>query len=62
MRDSASTAAPSDIGCGGATTRGKVAVVLDPFGNTLVLVDPSKGTYVTDATGAVTGVVRDTEG
>lgn len=36
---------------------GKVAVVEDPFGNKLTLVDLSKGTYKTDASGAVTGVV-----
>jgi predicted enzyme related to lactoylglutathione lyase len=35
---------------------GRVAVVADPFGNTLVLLDLSKGHYVTDATGNVTGV------
>ncbi len=35
---------------------GRVAVVADPFGNILVLVDLSKGHYVTDATGNVTGV------
>jgi predicted enzyme related to lactoylglutathione lyase len=35
---------------------GRVAVVGDPFGNRLVLVDLSKGTYTTDAHGAVTGV------
>lgn len=35
---------------------GRVAVVADPFGNTLVLVDLSKGTYTVDATGRVTGV------
>jgi predicted enzyme related to lactoylglutathione lyase len=35
---------------------GRVAVVADPFGNVLVLVDLSKGTYVTDGTGNVTGV------
>ena len=32
---------------------GRVAVVADPFGNPLVLVDLSAGTYVTDATGHV---------
>ena len=32
---------------------GRVAVVADPFGNPLVLVDLSSGTYVTDATGHV---------
>ena len=35
---------------------GRVAVVADPFGNTLVLLDLSKGRYVTDGTGVVTGV------
>jgi predicted enzyme related to lactoylglutathione lyase len=37
---------------------GRVAVVADPFGNTLVLLDLSKGHYVTDATGNVTEVAR----
>jgi predicted enzyme related to lactoylglutathione lyase len=35
---------------------GRVAVVLDPFGNALVLLDLSRGTYEVDATGRVTGV------
>ena len=35
---------------------GRVAVVADPFGNELVLIDLSKGTYSTDAEGNVTGV------
>jgi predicted enzyme related to lactoylglutathione lyase len=35
---------------------GHVAVVADPFGNALVLVDLSKGRYVTDDAGLVTGV------
>jgi predicted enzyme related to lactoylglutathione lyase len=35
---------------------GRVAVVADPFGNILVLVDLSKGRYVTDSAGNVTGV------
>lgn len=35
---------------------GRVAVVADPFGNTLVLLDLSKGRYVTDGAGQVTGV------
>ena len=35
---------------------GSVVVVADPFGNVLVLVDLSKGRYVTDAGGSVTGV------
>jgi len=36
---------------------GRIAVVADPFGNTLVLLDLSKGRYVTDGTGNVAGVV-----
>lgn len=35
---------------------GRVAVVEDPFGNPLVLVDLSKGRYTTDDSGSVTGV------
>ena len=35
---------------------GRIGVVLDPFGNALVLLDLSKGTYTTDGTGEVTGV------
>ena len=35
---------------------GRVAVVLDPFGNPLVLVDLSKGAYVTDVEGQVRAV------
>jgi predicted enzyme related to lactoylglutathione lyase len=35
---------------------GRVAVVEDPFGNRLVVLDLSKGTYVTDGSGTVTGV------
>jgi predicted enzyme related to lactoylglutathione lyase len=41
---------PSDIPVG------RVAVVADPFGNVLVLLDLSKGRYVTDDAGLVTGV------
>ena len=37
---------------------GRVAVVTDPFGNVLVLVDLSKGRYVTDADSRVSGVAR----
>jgi len=37
---------------------GRVAVVQDPFGNVLVLVDLSKGRYVTDSEGGVADVVR----
>jgi predicted enzyme related to lactoylglutathione lyase len=35
---------------------GRCAVVLDPWGNTLVLLDSSRGTLVTDEDGNVTGV------
>jgi predicted enzyme related to lactoylglutathione lyase len=35
---------------------GRAAVVTDPFGNVLVLLDLSKGQYVTDAHGRVVGV------
>jgi predicted enzyme related to lactoylglutathione lyase len=35
---------------------GRVAVVGDPFGNSLVLVDLSKGRYLTDNNGTVTGL------
>jgi predicted enzyme related to lactoylglutathione lyase len=35
---------------------GRLAVVEDPFGNRLVLLDNTKGTYDTDAHGSVTGV------
>lgn len=37
---------------------GRLAVVEDPFGNRLVLLDSSKGTYVTDDAGEVTGVAK----
>jgi catechol 2,3-dioxygenase-like lactoylglutathione lyase family enzyme len=35
---------------------GRVVVVEDPFGNTLVLLDSAKGTYQTDSSGNVIGV------
>jgi predicted enzyme related to lactoylglutathione lyase len=35
---------------------GRLAVVEDPFGNRLVLLDSTKGTYETDKSGAVVGV------
>lgn len=38
---------------------GRVAVVSDPFGNELVLLDLTKGLYVTDADGRVVGVEPD---
>jgi hypothetical protein len=37
---------------------GRLAVEADPFGNNLVLIDLSKGHYVTDAAGNVTAVTR----
>lgn len=37
---------------------GRLAVVADPFGNILVLLDASKGHYVTDTAGNVTAVAR----
>src|SRR5688572_28384078 len=37
---------------------GRVVAVADPFGNSLVLLELSKGHYRTDASGAVTGVER----
>jgi predicted enzyme related to lactoylglutathione lyase len=46
-------AGPSDIPVG------RVTVVADPFGNALVLLDLSKGRYVTDHAGQVTGVAGD---
>lgn len=37
---------------------GRVAVVGDPFGNALVVLDMSKGHYLTDKDGRVTGLSR----
>lgn len=42
--------APKDIPVG------RIAVVRDPFGNELTLIDLSKGTYQTDTQGNVTGI------
>jgi len=42
--------APFDIAVG------RAVVVADPFDNHLVLIDPSKGRYVVDESGAVTGL------
>jgi predicted enzyme related to lactoylglutathione lyase len=44
--------APADIPVG------RLAVARDPFGNALVLLDLSKGRYLTDADGTVIGVTR----
>jgi predicted enzyme related to lactoylglutathione lyase len=35
---------------------GRLAIVEDPFGNRLVLLDSTKGTYDTDDSGEVIGV------
>jgi hypothetical protein len=43
-------AGPTDIPIG------RLAVVEDPFGNRLVVLDSTKGTYETDQSGNVTGV------
>jgi hypothetical protein len=37
---------------------GRLAIVADPFGNALVLLDLSNGHYVTDTEGNVTAVTR----
>ena len=41
---------------------GRLAVVADPFGNRLVLLDLSEGRYVTNAAHEVVGVVRSPSG
>jgi predicted enzyme related to lactoylglutathione lyase len=38
---------------------GRVAVVADPFGNVLLLVDLSKGRYRTASDGTVTGIIEE---
>jgi len=60
---SAAEAAQAVVDAGGRIVNGPfdipvgvVVVVADPFGNVLVLVDLSKGRYLTDAGGNVTGV------
>ncbi len=64
--DSADDAAESVEAAGGRVLAppfdipvGRVAVVADPFDNVLVLVDLSKGRYVTDEHGTVSAVVED---
>ena len=37
---------------------GRIAIVADPFGNVLVLLDLSKGRYETDGSGQVTGIAQ----
>ena len=60
---SADQAAAAFVGVGGRIIAepidipvGRVAVVADPFGNILVLVDVTKGTYTVDEAGRVTGL------
>ena len=64
--DSADDAAKSVEAAGGRVLAapfdipvGRVAVVADPFDNVLVLIDLSKGRYVTDEHRNVTTVVKD---
>ncbi len=40
---------------------GKVAVVKDPFGNILTLIDLSKGVYQTDKSGNITHIIKRSE-
>lgn len=61
--ESADAAAEEIVAAGGRLVDGpfdipvgRVAVVADPFGNVLLLVDMSKGLYTTDESGRVTGV------
>jgi catechol 2,3-dioxygenase-like lactoylglutathione lyase family enzyme len=61
--DSAEDATRRVVSLGGALLSGpedipvgRVAVVADPFGNPLVLLDLSKGTFRTDPDGNMTGV------
>jgi predicted enzyme related to lactoylglutathione lyase len=61
--DSADEAAAAVVTAGGTVITppfdipvGRVAVVADPFGNALCLLDLSKGRYVTGEDGTVTGV------
>ncbi|WP_162458232.1 VOC family protein [Pseudactinotalea terrae] len=65
---SADEAAAAVVGAGGSLISpprdipvGRVAVVADPFGNRLVLVDLSKGRYRTGSDGSVVGVDPDPE-
>jgi len=61
--DSADAAAAAVVAAGGRVLRepcdipvGRLAVVADPFGNELVLLDLSRGRYTTDDAQNVTGV------
>ena len=64
--ESADAAAERFVAAGGSVVVpphdiavGRVAVVRDPWGNRLVLLDLSKGTFVTDDEGKVTGISDD---
>jgi predicted enzyme related to lactoylglutathione lyase len=62
--DSADRAAGAFVEAGGTVLQepvdipvGRLTVVRDPFGNVLVLLDLSKGTYTTDEHGNVDGLI-----
>lgn len=64
--DSADDAAARIVAAGGSMLAapidipvGRLAVVADPFGNRLVVLDLSRGRYETDGDGRVTGVASD---
>ncbi len=66
--ESAEAAAERFVAAGGTVTAGpfdipvgRVVVVADPWGNQLVLLDLSKGTFEMDAQGNVTGVAKRSE-
>ncbi|MBN2086695.1 MAG: VOC family protein [Anaerolineales bacterium] len=63
--ESADRAADFFVGAGGSLAVppfdipvGRAAVVLDPWGNKLVLLDLSKGTFLTDSNGNITGLKK----
>ena len=63
--ESAEKAVEAFVGAGGSVVEppfdipvGRCAVVRDPWGNELVLLDLSKGTFLTDATGNITGLKK----
>ncbi len=63
--ESAEKAVEAFVGAGGSVVEppfdipvGRAAVVRDPWGNELVLLDLSKGTYLTDADGNITGLKK----
>jgi predicted enzyme related to lactoylglutathione lyase len=63
--ESADNAADSIVRAGGSVVEppfdipvGRCAVVRDPWGNKLVLLDLSKGTFITDPQGNITGLEK----